>query len=154
MNKLINRPSALHKIKELMSLFPVTILLGPRQCGKTTLAMMLQGDHYFDLENPRSSVQLENPQLTLESLSGTIIIDEIQRKPELFPLLRYLVDDNPGQKYVLLGSASPELIRHSSESLAGRAGFFELACRILIEQPEARALSEADVEKLKKAGSV
>ena len=77
-----------------MSVFPVVAILGPRQCGKTVLSKMIKSDHYFDLENYRDLAKFENPQLTLETLTGTIVIDEIQRKPDLFPLLRYLVDFN------------------------------------------------------------
>ncbi|MCF6291464.1 MAG: ATP-binding protein [Desulfobacterales bacterium] len=107
-------------------MFPVTAILGARQCGKTTLAKTLAADHYFDLENPRDLARLETPQLTLEKLAGLIIIDEIQRVPDLFPLLRYLVDTLPQQKYVILGSASRDLIRQSSETLAGRIGYYHL----------------------------
>lgn len=110
-----------------MASFPVTAILGPRQCGKTTLAKELAADYQFDLENPRDLASFDNPQLLLGDLKGLIIIDEIQRKPELFPLIRYLVDNNPKQKYIILGSAAPELLRQSSESLAGRIGYHELA---------------------------
>jgi predicted AAA+ superfamily ATPase len=113
-------------IKGYMRQFPVTAILGPRQCGKTTLARYISYDHFFDLENPRDLSKLENPQLTLEDLTGLIVIDEIQRKKELFPLLRFLVDNNPDQKYLILGSASRDLIRQSTETLAGRIGFHEL----------------------------
>jgi len=124
--KKIKRGHDLRQIEKLLGLFPVTAILGPRQCGKTTIAKELMADHVFDLENPRDLAKFENPQLLLEDLRGIIIIDEIQRKPELFPLIRYLVDTNKKQKYVILGSASPDLIRHSSESLAGRIGYHEL----------------------------
>ncbi len=101
--------------------FPVVAILGPRQCGKTTLARQIPFDHFFDLENPRDLARFDNPQLTLENLRGRIVIDEIQRKPDLFPLLRYLVDSSKQkQQYLILGSASRELIRQSSETLAGR----------------------------------
>lgn len=106
-----------------MAVFPVTAILGPRQCGKTTLAREFPADHYFDLENPRDQALLAEPQLALEALSGLIVIDEIQRLPGLFPLLRYLVDKHPAQRYLILGSASRDLIRQSSESLAGRIAF-------------------------------
>ena len=113
-------------IQAYIQSFPVTALLGPRQCGKTTLARDFQFDHYFDLENPRDEARLGHPQIALEDLGGLIIIDEIQRQPELFPLLRYLVDGRPKQKYLILGSASRDLIRQSSESLAGRIGYYYL----------------------------
>ena len=115
-----------HEIMSRISQFPVTAILGPRQCGKTTIARQLEFDHYFDLENPRDMVSMEQPQLTLEDLKGLIIIDEIQRIPELFPLIRYLADTNPQQKYLILGSASRDLIRQSSESLAGRIAYFHM----------------------------
>ena len=102
---------------------PVTAILGPRQCGKTTLARAFNADHAFDLENPRDVARLEQPQLALEDLRGLIVIDEIQRLPDLFPLLRYLVDRDVDQKYLILGSASRDLIRQGSETLAGRIAF-------------------------------
>lgn len=114
------------EIQRRIDNFPVTAILGPRQCGKTTLARTFSADHYFDLENPRDAARLEHPQLTLEDLEGLVAIDEIQRIPELFPLLRHLVDTRPNQKYLILGSASRELIRQSSESLAGRIAYFQL----------------------------
>ena len=123
---MINREIDRGKIIELQSLFPITAILGARQCGKTTLAKSFDYDHFFDLENPRHLAMFENPQLTLENLEGCIVIDEIQRVPELFPLLRYLVDTNSSQRYLILGSASTELIRQSSESLAGRIAYYHL----------------------------
>jgi len=125
--KLIERKIDRLEIQERISAFPVTAILGPRQCGKTTLARQFNYDHYFDLENPRDTAKLEQPQLALEDLVGLIVIDEIQRVPDLFPLLRYLVDNNPGQKYLILGSASRDLIRQGSESLAGRVAFYHLS---------------------------
>ena len=123
---LIPRNIDIQKLKRLVELFPMTAILGARQCGKTTLARQFSADSYFDLENPRDLARLENPQLTLEDLTGLIIIDEIQRTPELFPLLRYLIDTRPEQKYLILGSASRDLIRQSSESLAGRIAYYRL----------------------------
>ncbi len=108
---------------ELIGIFPVTAILGARQVGKSTLAKQVEHDWYFDLENPTDLLQFENPKFLLEPLQGLIVIDEIQRKPDLFPLLRFLVDNNPGQRYLLLGSASPDLIKGSSETLAGRIGY-------------------------------
>ena len=126
MEKIIPRGRDKKIVHQLMSVFPVVAILGPRQCGKTVISKMIRHDHYFDLENYRDLAQFENPQLTLESLTGTIVIDEIQRRPDLFPLLRYLVDSNKKQKYLILGSASEDLIKQSSESLAGRIGFHYL----------------------------
>ncbi len=114
------------KIKEINDALaenPAVALLGPRQCGKSTLAKLLPADHSFDLENPRDLVRLENPQLTLERSSGLIVIDEVQRKPDLFPLLRYLIDNDSNKTFLLLGSASRDLVASSSESLAGRIAF-------------------------------
>jgi len=125
--KKIARPIDKKRINTYLDTFPVVALLGPRQCGKTTLAHDFRFDHYFDLENPRDVARLENPQIALEDLKGLVVIDEIQRQPELFSLLRYLVDNRPEQKYLILGSASRDLIRQSSESLAGRIGYYHLA---------------------------
>ncbi len=124
--KRITRPVDEKLIENYIQTFPVTAILGPRQCGKTVLARNFKYDYYFDLENPRDEAQLENPQIALEDLRGLIIIDEIQRQPNLFPLLRHLVDNQAEQKYLILGSASRDLIRQSSESLAGRIGFYYL----------------------------
>jgi hypothetical protein len=123
---MILRKTDTQNIKQLISLFPVTAILGARQCGKTTLARMMNSDHYFDLENPVDLAKFDHPKLTLENLKGLIVIDEIQRAPELFPVLRVLVDNNKEQKYLILGSASRGLIGQSSESLAGRIGYYRL----------------------------
>jgi uncharacterized protein len=123
---LIERKLDAGHVRGLIDIFQVVALLGPRQCGKTTLARQFSFDHYFDLENPRDLARLEHPQLALESLQGTIVIDEVQQKPDLFPLLRHLVDHHPEQRYLILGSASRDLIRQSSETLAGRIGYFIL----------------------------
>lgn len=113
---------------------PIVALLGPRQCGKTTLARNylkdydgFKSENYFDLERPSDLARLEHPELTLSKLTGLIIIDEIQRVPQLFTVLRTLVDDPQlTQQYLILGSASRELIKQSSESLAGRISYLEL----------------------------
>ncbi len=123
---IIERKREIGEIQKLMSVFPVTAILGPRQVGKTTLSKSFEPDHVFDLENPRDMAVLENPQLALEKLEGLIVIDEVQRKPELFPLLRYLVDNRPRQRYLILGSASSSLKQQSGESLAGRIGYHYL----------------------------
>jgi predicted AAA+ superfamily ATPase len=102
----------------------VVALIGPRQCGKTTLARQIvpaDALEYFDLENPRDLGRLEEPLSALENLRGIVVIDEIQRRPDLFPVLRVLADRTPlPARFVILGSASPDLLRQSSESLAGR----------------------------------
>ena len=102
----------------------VVAILGPRQCGKTTLAReFLSADslNYFDLEDPASLARLEAPDTALRPLKKLVVIDEIQRRPDLFPLLRVLADRSPlPARFLILGSAAPELLRQSSETLAGR----------------------------------
>lgn len=102
----------------------IVALLGPRQCGKTTLArefVPADSPNYFDLEDPTGLARLAEPELALRSLRGLVVIDEIQRRPDLFPLLRVLADRRPlPARFLILGSASPELVRQSSETLAGR----------------------------------
>lgn len=102
----------------------IVALLGPRQCGKTTLArefVPADSPNYFDLEDPTGLARLAEPDLALRSLRGLVVIDEIQRRPDLFPLLRVLADRRPlPARFLILGSASPELLRQSSETLAGR----------------------------------
>ena len=128
----------IRRVKELALLnqrfkeSPVVAILGPRQCGKTTLARQFAREHrsrkihFFDLEDSRDVARLKNPLLTLEGLRGYVVIDEIQRRPGLFPALRVLVDKYPQTRYLILGSASQDLIRQGSESLAGRITFLEL----------------------------
>jgi hypothetical protein len=128
---MIPRPEPIRQIEASFQIHPVTILLGPRQCGKTTLARFIATQEpatVFDLENPVDVRRLSAPLQTLKDLSGLVILDEIQRKPELFELLRVLVD-RPDQntRFLLLGSASPHLVKGVSESLAGRIGFVDLA---------------------------
>jgi predicted AAA+ superfamily ATPase len=106
------------------------VLVGPRQSGKSTLArQFLPADHpnYFDLEDPRSRLSLAEPMTALEVLQGLVVIDEVQHAPELFQVLRVLIDrdDRPGQ-YLLLGSASPALLRQTSETLLGRVEVIEI----------------------------
>ena len=120
----------LNEIREDLNIVPVCAILGPRQCGKTTLARQYASNfsgrvHYFDMEDPADLAKLETPKLTLETLEGLIIIDEVQRRPELFPYLRVLVDKKD-IKLLILGSASRELLQQSSESLAGRINYLEL----------------------------
>jgi len=102
----------------------VVALLGPRQCGKTTLARQFvptDSAAYFDLEDPLSLARLDEPMTALRDLSGLVVIDEVQRRPELFPILRVLADRTPlPARFLILGSAAPDLLRQSSESLAGR----------------------------------
>ena len=128
----ILRTKELTLLEKRFSVAPIVALVGPRQCGKTTLAHQFakqhpnQPVHFFDLENPEDLKRLENPTLTLEPLQGVIVIDEIQRRPELFPVLRVLVDKHPKTQYLILGSASRDLLAQSSESLAGRIGYIEI----------------------------
>ena len=128
----ILRVKELGILKERLGQFPVVAILGPRQCGKTTLAHQFARQnpqsevHRFDLEDPRDLAKLENPTLTLEPLKGLIIVDEIQRRPELFPVLRVLADKHPSVRYLILGSASRDLLAQTSESLAGRISYVEL----------------------------
>lgn len=131
--KFIERPCYEKAILKGFRNHSAVALLGPRQCGKTTLSReygesMKKGMvHYFDMENPLDLAKMENPMLTLAELKGLIIIDEIQRRPDLFPVLRVLIDKNEKtQKYLILGSASSELIRQSSETLAGRIKYIEV----------------------------
>lgn len=119
------------------------VLVGPRQVGKTTLAREFVAEsrgHYFDLEDPQVEAQFEAPRLVLERLEGLVAIDEVQRAPELFKLLRVLMDRSPlPAKFLLLGSASPGLLRQTSESLAGRVEVIEIGGFTLDEcGPEAQ----------------
>lgn len=129
----IQRTRELHILKERLQDNPVVAILGPRQCGKTTLASQFARKrpaskiHIFDCEDPRDLARLDNPMLTLEPLKGVVIIDEIQRRPELFPALRVLADQNRPRQFLILGSAAPDLISQSSETLAGRISFMELS---------------------------
>lgn len=123
----INREKSLLQIHNLFKNHPIVAILGARQTGKTTLAKMLHPNHHFDLENPRDLAKLEQAQTTLEDLEGLIVIDEVQRRPDLFPLLRFLVDQNKKQKFLILGSASRDLLQQSSESLAGRIAYHYLS---------------------------
>lgn len=143
----MQRSFYLQKISELFDTHAAVALLGPRQCGKTTLAMMYAESQMgipvtrFDLEDFVDLAQLENPMITLERLEGLIVIDEIQRRPDLFPILRVLIDKYKGkQKYLILGSASRDLIQQSSETLAGRLAYLEVTPFSLYEVTELRKL--------------
>lgn len=118
------RPELMNRVHDALHRNRVVALLGPRQCGKTTLARQIvaaNSVNYFDLEDPRHLARLEDPMTALEGLAGTVVIDEIQRRPALFPVLRVLADRTPlPARFLILGSASPSLLRQSSESLAGR----------------------------------
>ena len=127
---MLPRRRALDRISNVFRIHPVAALLGPRQCGKTTLARVMAEREpciYFDLENPVDLRRLSAPLRILEDLSGLVVIDEIQRRPDLFELLRVMVDrpKNPA-RFLILGSASPHLAKGISESLTGRVGFIDL----------------------------
>lgn len=127
---MIHRQVATERVRSALARAPVVVLTGPRQAGKSTLAKAIvhpSKSHIFDLEDPRDLSRLGEPTLSLPLLDGTVVIDEAQRSPELFPILRVLVDEErrPG-RFLVLGSASPNLIGLSAESLAGRVAFVEL----------------------------
>jgi len=121
---VIQRTADIGLVRAALRRSRVVALLGPRQCGKTTLAKQFvptDSLNYFDLEDPASLARLTEPETALRPLGKLVVIDEIQRRPALFPLLRVLVDRKPlPARFLILGSASPELLRQSSETLAGR----------------------------------
>ncbi len=128
---LVTRTADTERLREAMSLAPVVLLTGARQVGKSTLVQQVvevPPSNFFDMEDPRDQARLSEPELILPSLDGTIVIDEAQRRPDLFPILRVLADRHrrPG-KFVVLGSASPDLVGLSAETLAGRVTLQELA---------------------------
>jgi len=129
---MIERSEHLGALRRLMARFPVVALLGARQVGKTTLAQSLARITSgpvtrFDLEDPGAVARLADPMLALGQLKGLVILDEVQHRPELFPSLRVLADRRPIRtRFLVLGSASPGLLRQSSESLAGRIAYYEL----------------------------
>jgi predicted AAA+ superfamily ATPase len=121
---MIDRVIDQHRISRALKRSRIVAILGPRQCGKTTLARAVvpaDSTNYFDLEDPAGLARLAEPDLALRPLRGLVVIDEIQRRPDLFPLLRVLADRRPlPARFLILGSASPELLKQSSETLAGR----------------------------------
>jgi hypothetical protein len=128
---VIERTAYLEEIQRKIEANPIVAILGPRQVGKTTLAHAIargRRHHFFDLEDPVAAARLTHPQSALEPLAGLVVIDEVQRQPELFTLLRVLADRRPSPaRFLILGSASPQLVRGVSESLAGRVAFVDLA---------------------------
>jgi len=128
---ILPRPRFENQIRQALEESPITVLLGARQTGKTTLAKKITAEmrdvHYFDLETVSGRAAMSTPETTLKNLTGCVVIDEVQRKPELFEILRPLADrpDHPA-KFLILGSASPDLIRGVSESLAGRVLFVRI----------------------------
>ena len=121
---MLDRKTDFDSVRAALKRSRVVALLGPRQCGKTTLARQFvpaAALNYFDLEDPASLARLTAPELALRPLKGLVVIDEIQRRPDLFPLLRVLADRQPlPARFLILGSAAPDLLKQSSETLAGR----------------------------------
>jgi predicted AAA+ superfamily ATPase len=128
---MIARPHVIQRIARALTIHPVAALLGPRQCGKTTVARVF-AEHkpstYFDLENPVDVRRLSAPLSILQELTGRVILDEVQRRPDRCALLRLLVDrPQNAARFLLPGSASPHLVQGGAEALAGRIGCIALA---------------------------
>jgi hypothetical protein len=144
----MDRNSFIEQIDQAFKVFPIVAILGPRQCGKTTLARMYSefknnfpNENYFDLEDLNDLERLKNPQTSLSYLEGLIIIDEVQRKEDLFQTLRVLVDKpNKNQKFLILGSSSKVLLKQSSETLTGRISYIELPPFSYMETHEIKKL--------------
>ena len=140
----MDRLRYLERIKLQLQIHPVCAVLGPRQCGKSTISRAYAKKfhrkvHFFDLENPDDLEALQNPMRVLENLEGLVVIDEIQLVPDLFKILRVLSDRKQAQ-YLVLGSASRDLIQQSSETLAGRIGYIELTPFHLMENTNSKKL--------------
>ncbi len=127
----IKRFACLERLRTAVARSPITALLGPRQCGKTTLARMFAAGREattFDMAAHADQRRLQNPELALAALSGLVVLDEIQGRPDIFPVLRGLADRNGSKtRFLILGSASPHIVRHASETLAGRVEFVEMS---------------------------
>ncbi len=129
---MIERSKEFGRLRGLIKRFPVVGIIGARQVGKTTLARFIMKKlpgfaTFFDLENPEDMAKLSEPMLALKDLRGTVVLDEIQRMPDLFRILRVLADrKGTPARFLVLGSASPDLLRQSSETLAGRIYYHEL----------------------------
>jgi uncharacterized protein len=134
---VIERKAYQERVREALTRTPVVSLLGPRQVGKTTLAHMVAEGRkavFFDLENPADLARLSAPMQALEPLRGMVVVDEIQRLPELFPVLRVLADrPRTPARFLILGSADPHLVRGVSESLAGRVSHIDVGSLDLTE---------------------
>lgn len=128
---MIERKALQETLQSALSRSRVVALIGPRQCGKTTMARLFvpsSSINYFDLEDPLSLARLDQPMTALQDLQGLVVIDEVQRRPDLFPILRVLVDRIPlPARFLILGSASPDLLHQSSESLAGRISILTMS---------------------------
>jgi predicted AAA+ superfamily ATPase len=140
---MIPRERLHRRVKAALRRAPAVLLVGPRQCGKTTLAHMIHDatgrSEYFDLERPADLAALDEPESTLSPLRGLVVLDEVQRRPDLFPVLRVLADRRPVRtRFLILGSASPDLLRQSSETLAGRVEIIEMGGFDLAEAGEGK----------------
>ncbi len=128
--RMISRGFYKNAVETALGRSPICGLMGPRQSGKSTLARTIAEavpSHYFDLESPRDQLRLQNPELALGRLTGLVVLDEIQTRPDLFPVLRVLADRaDASARFLILGSAAPELMKHSAESLAGRIEYVDL----------------------------
>jgi uncharacterized protein len=143
---MIRREKEIESLRELLQQYPVVGIIGARQVGKTTLARDFADKakmqvHYFDLENSEDLARLNDPMLALKDLKGLVVIDEVQRMPDLFPVIRVLVDrPRKPSRFLILGSASPALLKQGSESLAGR---------IIYHQLDGFSLDEIDLKDFK-----
>jgi len=148
---MIDRSGYLTTIRTALKRNPVVMLMGPRQCGKTSLARQFLSEdapNYFDLEKPLVAKLFDEPMNALERLRGLVVLDEAQLQPKIFPVLRVLADrQGTPARFLVLGSASPELSRQASESLAGRVAFIEIKGFSLAE------LDNAPVDRLWLRGS-
>lgn len=129
---MLARETHRRRIVERLATNPAVALLGARQVGKTTIAHDIAAGWdgpatYFDLERTGDLARLQEPELALQSLKGLVILDEIQRRPDLFPILRGMIDRAPDRRFLILGSAAPELLQQSSETLAGRISHYNLS---------------------------
>ena len=124
--RLLPRTALLTSVRHRSKEFSVVGILGPRQSGKTTLAKQLKPDHFLDFEDGSDRALLANPYQAFESLTGLIAIDEIQLEPDLVQSLRVLVDQRRKRRFLILGSASPHLLKRGSETLAGRVAYLEI----------------------------
>ena len=142
---MIKRTRHMKRVADLLRTHPVVAILGARQVGKTTLAREIESSFpgpvtRIDLEDPDDLARLSEPKLALEPLEGLVVIDEVQRRAELFPVLRVLVDrSDRDTRFLVLGSAGQELLRQSSETLAGRIAYHELGGFALDEVGEVAA---------------
>ena len=129
---MVERTRHVRRLQQLLRQYPVVAVLGARQVGKTTLAHALAARvkrpaTFFDLERRADRARLADPDLALAPLRGIVVLDEIHRAPEIFPVLRVLADrPRVGTRFLVLGSASPDLLRQTSESLAGRIAYHDL----------------------------